>query len=101
VTGLLRRLLGDPTTCRCGHPLDVHRHWRRGDDCGVCGPTRCAGFRRFRRPPAHQGVDLHAVCRDDRLVEDIRAGDLNHAYTIAPPELVDAHANWADVGVQQ
>lgn len=33
----------DPCVCR--HGRDVHEHWRRGTDCGVCGRERCAAFR--------------------------------------------------------
>jgi len=31
--------------CVCGHEREVHEHFRGGSDCGVCGPTVCAGFR--------------------------------------------------------
>lgn len=29
------------TRCRCGHPADAHDHYRRGTDCGACGPDVC------------------------------------------------------------
>jgi hypothetical protein len=32
--------------CRCGHGRTAHEHYRRGSDCGVCGATGCAAFRR-------------------------------------------------------
>ncbi len=35
--------VGSP--CRCGHPADAHRHWRRGSDCGRCGSETCAAYR--------------------------------------------------------
>ena len=31
--------------CRCGHASDVHRHWRRGSDCGQCGVGACTAYR--------------------------------------------------------
>ena len=30
--------------CTCGHSLTVHKHYRRGRDCGVCGAVECAKF---------------------------------------------------------
>ncbi|WP_375387375.1 hypothetical protein [uncultured Amnibacterium sp.] len=42
--------------CVCGHTHDAHEHYRRGTDCGTCGPEVCPRFRRalLRRgtPPA-------------------------------------------------
>ncbi|MDN5914081.1 MAG: hypothetical protein L0I76_03025 [Pseudonocardia sp.] len=35
----------DVRLCRCGHADEVHEHYRRGTDCGVCGPERCRSFR--------------------------------------------------------
>ena len=35
--------VGSP--CRCGHASDVHRHWRRGSDCGQCGVGACTAYR--------------------------------------------------------
>jgi hypothetical protein len=32
--------------CRCGHERDAHEHYRPGDDCGVCGPSRCRRYAR-------------------------------------------------------
>lgn len=31
-------------TCTCGHPEEMHEHYRAGDDCGACGPRTCASF---------------------------------------------------------
>jgi len=31
-------------TCTCGHPEEMHEHYRSGDDCGACGPRTCASF---------------------------------------------------------
>jgi len=33
------------SACQCGHPSDVHRHWRPGSDCGQCGPGGCTAYR--------------------------------------------------------
>lgn len=30
--------------CVCGHPADVHTHYRAGLDCGECGRGRCPWF---------------------------------------------------------
>lgn len=30
--------------CTCGHPEEMHDHYRSGDDCGACGPRTCASF---------------------------------------------------------
>lgn len=32
--------------CVCAHARDAHEHWRRGTDCGICGPDRCSSYRR-------------------------------------------------------
>ena len=32
-------------TCLCGHPQEMHEHYRAGDDCGSCGPEACGSFR--------------------------------------------------------
>jgi hypothetical protein len=32
--------------CVCRHAREAHEHWRRGTDCGVCGPQACARYRR-------------------------------------------------------
>ena len=32
--------------CVCTHARAAHEHWRRGTDCGVCGPDRCSSYRR-------------------------------------------------------
>ena len=32
-------------TCACGHAEDAHEHYRRGSDCGACGPATCARFK--------------------------------------------------------
>ena len=30
--------------CVCGHPADVHRHYRPGADCGACGRGGCPDY---------------------------------------------------------
>lgn len=30
--------------CRCGHPADMHEHYRRGTDCGSCGIEHCPAY---------------------------------------------------------
>jgi hypothetical protein len=37
-----------PGGCVCGHPRAAHEHYRRGSDCGICGVTKCAAYRRPR-----------------------------------------------------
>lgn len=32
------------TRCVCGHPGDVHEHYRPGTDCGACGRGMCPRF---------------------------------------------------------
>jgi hypothetical protein len=32
--------------CVCTHAREAHEHWRRGTDCGICGPDRCSSYRR-------------------------------------------------------
>jgi hypothetical protein len=39
------RLEAVASPCRCGHAPDVHRHWRRGSDCGECGVGACTAYR--------------------------------------------------------
>jgi hypothetical protein len=39
---------GAPGRCLCGHPRSAHEHYRRGSDCGICGVTKCATYRRPR-----------------------------------------------------
>jgi hypothetical protein len=34
--------------CQCGHPAEVHEHWRFGTDCGVCGKLVCRSYRPVR-----------------------------------------------------
>ncbi|MEQ3549135.1 hypothetical protein WIS52_01520 [Pseudonocardia nematodicida] len=36
----------DPSvrTCTCGHPEEMHEHYRPGSDCGACGASACASF---------------------------------------------------------
>ncbi|GAA3523401.1 hypothetical protein GCM10022222_01780 [Amycolatopsis ultiminotia] len=43
--------------CVCGHPEAVHRHFRRGSDCGSCGAQKCPRFRRDKQAsqPAETG----------------------------------------------
>ncbi|MEK6467231.1 hypothetical protein [Pseudonocardia alni] len=36
--------------CTCGHPEDLHDHYRPGTDCGSCGPRVCAGYRPADEP---------------------------------------------------
>jgi hypothetical protein len=56
----LGAVVGSP--CRCGHASDVHRHWRRGSDCGQCGIGACTSYRPrggvFRRVLGNVGL-LH------------------------------------------
>lgn len=56
-----RRLTARPVPadqlCACAHDADIHRHYRPGSDCGVCGAEQCARY---------QPVDLAAVRRDDQ-----------------------------------
>lgn len=33
------------TLCVCGHEAAAHEHYRRGDDCGACGPEICGHYR--------------------------------------------------------
>ena len=49
------------TSCLCGHEPTAHEHWRRGSDCGICGATACASFRR-------RGGALRRLLRALRLV---------------------------------
>jgi hypothetical protein len=30
--------------CTCGHPAEMHEHYREGSDCGACGRDVCAEF---------------------------------------------------------
>ena len=32
--------------CVCGHARDAHEHYRPGRDCGSCGASHCAEYRR-------------------------------------------------------
>ena len=32
------------TTCNCGHSAEAHSHFRKGDDCAICGPSLCFRF---------------------------------------------------------
>lgn len=39
-------MLADPRPdCRCGHPWEVHQHFRDNDDCGLCGRPVCPTYR--------------------------------------------------------
>lgn len=49
----------DPCVCR--HGREVHEHWRRGTDCGICGQDRCGAYRR-------EGGALRGLLRRLRLV---------------------------------
>jgi hypothetical protein len=31
--------------CRCGHARGAHAHYRRGTECGLCGPGACRRYR--------------------------------------------------------
>ncbi|MCW0212412.1 MAG: hypothetical protein OJJ54_03560 [Pseudonocardia sp.] len=31
-------------TCTCGHPYEMHEHYRAGSDCGECGAEICPAF---------------------------------------------------------
>jgi hypothetical protein len=31
--------------CECGHPAEMHEHYRPGTDCGECGSALCPEFR--------------------------------------------------------
>lgn len=33
--------------CTCGHPREMHEHYRAGSDCGRCGFDGCARFHRM------------------------------------------------------
>jgi hypothetical protein len=37
--------------CECGHPAEMHEHYRPGTDCGACGSQVCPRFR-----PAAEGA---------------------------------------------
>jgi hypothetical protein len=71
--------LAPPQLCVCGHAEDVHRHWRPGSDCGICGVVDCARYR---------PVDLHAVCRDAQLIDAVLADDIDHALLLGPDKFV-------------
>ena len=30
--------------CGCGHVREAHEHYRRGNDCGICGADVCSAF---------------------------------------------------------
>ncbi|MFP5072058.1 (Fe-S)-binding protein [Pseudonocardia nantongensis] len=34
----------DLRLCSCGHPEDMHEHYRPGTDCGACGARSCRAF---------------------------------------------------------
>ena len=46
--------------CVCHHSREVHEHWRRGTDCGICGGDRCGAYRR-------EGGALRGLLRRFRL----------------------------------
>lgn len=37
-------MVGGRPPCRCGHPAEVHEHYRRGTDCGACGLPDCPAY---------------------------------------------------------
>ena len=50
--------------CACGHPEDMHDHYRAGTDCGACGARACGSFRpadadRPRRNPLARLLRRH------------------------------------------
>lgn len=32
------------SVCTCGHPEEMHEHYRDGSDCGACGRDVCSAF---------------------------------------------------------
>jgi len=38
-----------PAQCVCGHDWDAHQHYRRGNECALCGCTRWRPRRWLRR----------------------------------------------------
>lgn len=41
MTGIVVGVVSEHRTCRwCGHSRQVHQHYRRGTDCGLCTCTR-------------------------------------------------------------
>lgn len=84
-----RRPADERPVCVCGCDPETHAHWRTGTDCGRCSRLVCPHYR----------ADLHAVCRDNQLVDAVTAGHLDHARTLTDhPELVDLLAALAATG---
>jgi hypothetical protein len=48
-------------------------------DCGRCGAAQC---------PKFDPVDLEDVCRDQQVIEAVKAGDGDYARTIASDDFV-------------
>jgi hypothetical protein len=86
VIALLRRLFGrDGSTCRCGHEAAVHRHHRRGSDCGPCGAIVCKRYRRATwLHPAQPLLDPYEVERDAQAIDAVIARDPAYAAIVAP-----------------
>jgi hypothetical protein len=61
--------------CRCGHVVEVHVHYRIGEDCGTCGRKVCP----FWSPPRwwHRFYDPWSTLRRRALDQQ------------APPEVAD------------
>ncbi|WP_410945390.1 hypothetical protein [Pseudonocardia phyllosphaerae] len=38
-------------TCACGHPEEMHDHFRAGTDCGACGAAVCGKFQLLGERP--------------------------------------------------
>lgn len=53
---------GQASRCVCGHAKAAHQHYRRGTDCGVCGPRLCPGY----RPPGWRGLLIAALDKGAR-----------------------------------
>ncbi len=89
---VFRRILARPTdsgVCGCSHPASAHTHFRPGTDCGVCGPRRCDSY---------EPISLADACRDDLVIDAVRAGDIDHALALAPAPLVTVLQALADRG---
>jgi hypothetical protein len=51
-----------PLLCRCGHPQDLHDHYRPAQDCGFCGRAICPEY----RPPGRWARWARHMTRVDR-----------------------------------
>lgn len=90
---LLARLgLARPTDsgiCGCSHPASAHLHFRPGSDCGPCGLRRCDRY---------EPISVADACRDDEVIDAVRAGDIDHALALAPAPLVTVLQALAESG---